>query len=261
MYGVRLEAQVHIITGALASVQNLVRCCEMAGVKIRDIILEPLASADATLTDDEKELGAFMLDIGGGTSDFAFYQHGTVRHTKVIPLAGELFTQDIAVCLRTPLKEAERIKEAFGCAYSKSVPLHEKIEVEMMYGGHKRSIGRSELAAIIEPRTQELFEILYAEIKANHLHASAGLVLTGGGSLLAGIQEIAQRILRVPVRIGKPKVDFAFKEVLESPVYATGYGLLVYALKKHKIQMLENLSGPLVSRVFTRMKSWILDFL
>jgi cell division protein FtsA len=217
MYGVRLEAQVHIITGALASVQNLVRCCETAGVKIRDIILEPLASADATLTDDEKELGAFMLDIGGGTSDFAFYQHGTVRHTKVIPLAGELFTQDVAVCLRTPLKEAQRIKEQFGCAYTKGVPLHEKIEVELIYGGHKRSIGRSELAAIIEPRTQELFEILHTEIKAHRLQASAGLVLTGGGSLLVGIQDVAQRVLRVPVRVGKPKVDLAFKEVLESP--------------------------------------------
>ena len=261
MYGVRLEAQVHIITGALASVQNLVRCCQMAGLKIRDIVLEPLASADATLTDDEKELGAFMVDIGGGTSDFAFYRHGTVRHTKVIPLAGDLFTQDIAVCLRTPLKEAERIKEAFGCAYAKSVPLQEKLEIEMIYGGHKRSIARSELAAIIEPRAQELFEIVYQEIMANRLQASAGLVITGGGALLAGIQEVAEAVLRLPVRIGKPHVDFGFKEVLESPLYATGYGLLLYALKKHNNQVLAHLNGPLVARVFTRMKSWILDFL
>ncbi len=260
MYGVRLEAQVHIITGALAAAQNLVRCCEMAGLKVRDIILEPLASADAVLSPDEKELGAFMLDIGGGTSDFAYYAQGTIRHTKVIPIAGDLFTQDIALVLRTTLKDAERIKKEYGSAHEQMVSPHEKIEVEMVYGGEKKSILRSDLAAILEPRAQELFTIIKKEIQMHHLEAPAGLVLTGGGALLEGIHYTAREILGIPVRVGKPNVMFGFKESLDSPLYATSYGMLVYAMNKYKIQALENLEGPLVSRVFTRMKTWVFDF-
>lgn len=260
MYGVRLEAQVHIITGALSSVQNLVRCCEMAGLKVRDIVLEPLASAEATLSPDEKELGSFMLDIGGGTSDFAFYEHGTVQHTKVIPVAGDLFTQDIALCLRTPLREAERIKKEAGCAYAAYVLPQEKIEVEAIQGIQKREINRSVLAAILEARAQELFELLGQEITSNRLKAPTGLVLTGGGSLLNNIQDIAYQVLQIPTRIGRPSLPSVFKETIENPSYATGYGLLHYALNKQKTSSLDTLSGPLAARIFKRMKSWIGDF-
>jgi cell division protein FtsA len=260
MYGVRLEAQVHIITGAIASAQNLVRCCEMAGLKVRDIILEPLASADAVLSHDEKELGAFMLDIGGGTSDFAYYAQGTIRHTKVVPIAGDLFTQDIALVLRTTVKDAERIKKEHGSSSEQMVSPHEKIDVEMVYGGEKRSILRADLAAILEPRAEELFSIIHKEIQSHHLEAPAGLVLTGGGAMLAGIQQTAREVLGIPVRVGRPNVTFGFRESLDSPMYATSYGLLIYAMNKYKIQTFENFDGPLVSRVFTRMKTWVFDF-
>lgn len=260
MYGVRLEAQVHIITGAIASAQNLVRCCEMAGLKVRDIILEPLASADAVLSHDEKELGAFMLDIGGGTSDFAYYAQGTIRHTKVVPIAGDLFTQDIALVLRTTVKDAERIKKEHGSSSEQMVSTHEKIEVEMVYGGEKRSILRADLAAILEPRAEELFSIIKKEIQSHHLEAPAGLVLTGGGAMLAGIQQTAREVLQIPVRVGKPNVTFGFREALDSPMYATSYGLLIYAMNKYKFQTFEDFDGPLVSRVFTRMKTWVFDF-
>jgi cell division protein FtsA len=260
LHGVRLEAQVHIISGALASVQNLVRCCEMAGLKARDIILEPLASAEAVLSDDEKELGAFMLDIGGGTSDLAFYHQGTVRHTKVVPLAGDIFTHDIALCLRTTLKDAERVKKEHGCSYLKLVSSQEKVDIEVVCGTDKRSVARSDLSMVIEARAQELFEIIREEINTHQLQAPAGLILTGGGSLLAGIQQTAHDVLGIPVRIGKPRIAFDFKEALDSPMYATSYGLLLYALKHHHISALENLEGPFVNRVFSRMKSWVSDF-
>jgi len=260
MHGIRLEAQVHIITGALASVQNLVRCCELAGVKVRDIILEPLASADAVLSPDEKELGAFMLDIGGGTADFAFYQQGTVRHTYVIPIAGDLFTQDIALCLRTTLDDAERIKHEFGCASTRFVPSREMIEVEMAQGGQMGEVSQEVLAAILESRAQELLMLVAQEIDSNYLDAPAGLVLTGGGSLLRGLDILAQEMLGIPARVGRPFVSQDFSTALESPMYATSYGLLVHAANKTESEMLTHLDGPFVIRVFSRMKSWVFDF-
>lgn len=260
MYGVRLEAQVHIITGALSSVQNLIRCCEMAGIKVRDIVLEPLASAEATLSEDEKELGAFMLDIGGGTSDFVQYKQGTVHHTKVVPLAGDLFTQDIALCLRTPLREAERIKKEAGCAYAAAVRPQERIEIETIQGTYTRTIHKSDLAFILEARAQELFEILNHDIQTHHLQAPAGLVLTGGGALLNNIQDIAQKVLGMPTRIGKPSTHTTFKELIEDPSHATGYGLIKYALKQHHTGSLDTLTGPLPARIFKRMRSWMSDF-
>ncbi len=262
MYGVRLEAQVHIITGALASVQNLIRCCEMAGVKVRDIILEPLASADAVLSVDEKELGVALLDIGGGTSDLALYQQGSVRYTHIFPIAGNLFTNDIALCLRTTLKDAERIKKEHGLVYRPFLTHDVALDVELVYGNALQEIGQYELVAILESRAQELLMLLKREIEEHHLETfiHSGLVLTGGGSLLTGIQELAQDMLQIPVRIGRPHVPPAFRETLENPIYATGYGLLVQAVKKNKHAPLGHLSGPIMSRVFSRMKSWVLDF-
>lgn len=258
MYGVRLEAQVHIITGAVASVQNLVRCCEMAGIKVIDLILEPLASAAAILSNDEEDLGCFMLDIGGGTSDFAFYQQGSIHYTKIIPIAGNLFTQDIALCLRTTINDAERIKKLYGYAYKDSNFYDEKIEIEKIQGGETQIITKSQLIEVLRPRAQELFKIISQEIGTNQLQAPAGLVLTGGGSLLNGIVNLAEDILKMPVRIGSPKISFGFREALESPAYATSYGLLLYVMKKYDIKSLNK--GPFFVQVFSRMKSWASDF-
>ena len=262
MHGVRLEVQVHIITGGVSSVQNLVSCCEMAGIKVRDIILEPLASADAVLSEDECTLGVAMLDIGGGTSDFALYQHGSIRHTKIFPIAGNLFTNDIAVCIRTTIKEAERIKKQYGISHSGLLVHDDVIEIDTVHGEHKQIITLSQLISVIEPRAQELFGLIRDEINTYHLatFAHTGLVLTGGGSLLLGMQELAEHMLGLPVRIGKPKISYTFKEALDSPIYATGYGLLVHALKKNKSNPHDHLSGPGINRIFWRMKSWVMDF-
>lgn len=259
MFGIRLETEAHIISGALASVQNLIRCCEMAGIKARDIVLEPIASAEAVLSEDERELGAFMLDIGGGTSDFAYYEQGTIRHTKVIPLAGNIFTQDIALCLRTTMHDAERIKREFASTLQNEQSSTQEIEIEQIQGEEKQMISKEQLAEIVHARAHELFTMVGKEIKAFHLQAPAGLILTGGGALLDGLRETASDVLQMPVRVGRPKINFGFKDALDSPSFATSYGLLLYAVKKHKMAAFEEMEGPLVSKVFGRMKSWVFD--
>jgi len=261
MHGVRLETQVHIITGNIASVQNLIRCSEMAGIKVRDIVLEPLASAHAILTSDELHLGVGILDIGGGTADFAVYHQGTIRHTKIFPIAGNLFTSDIAHCLKTPLKEAERIKELYGLQHHESLT-QTHIEIESLNNEEKHHIFIEDIHTILQYRAQELLYAVYQEMQEYNLASSmtSGLVLTGGGALLAGLVDLSQSILSVPVRIGKPKITVAFKESLNNPMYATAYGLLIHALKKDRKQSIHELSGPLVNRILWRMKSWVFDF-
>jgi len=260
MYGVRLEAQVHLITGSVGSVQNLVRCCEMAGVKVRDIILEPLASADAVLSDDERELGIGMLDIGGGTSDFAIYQQGNIRYTKVFPIAGNIFTNDLAVCLRTTVKDAERVKKEYGISDISLLTQNMPIEIEQVYGHDQQTVMLADVLQVLESRAEELLHMLSVEISKNKLQTfmHTGLVLTGGGSLLHGLTQQAEFILNMPVRVGRPRVQLSFKNALDNPMYATGYGLLIHSLKKNNSQMQVG-SGPLSSRVFSRMKSWVMD--
>jgi cell division protein FtsA len=262
MHGIRLEVQAHIILGAIASVQNLVKCCEMAGVKVSDIILEQLASADAVLSDDERELGVAVLDIGGGTSDLALYQNGSIRHTYVLPVAGTHFTQDIAIGLRTSLVDAERIKKEYGLASLAALTQDTIFEVDAVHGTEKKLVQQTELVAIIQPRAQELLSLIHEEIIKHHVqpYMATGLVLTGGGSLLAGMQPLAQDIFGCPVRVGAPKLSHAMPESLENPMYATGYGLLVHVLKKSSHNTIESLSGPMMQRVFMRMKSWVADF-
>lgn len=261
MYGVRLEAQVHLITGAVASVQNLIRCCALAGVKTEDIILEPLASADAVLSDDERELGIGMLDIGGGTSDFAIYQQGNIRHTQVFLIAGNIFTNDLAICLRTTVKEAERIKKEYGIADSSLFVHNLPLEIDMVHGEEKQTVMQSDILAILESRTQELLLLLKEAIDSQKLRPMmhAGLVITGGGSLLHGIKEQAETILQMPIRLGRPRVPLGFKDSLESPIYATGYGLLVHTMRRNRMGA-QGLSGTFVTQVFSRMKSWVFDF-
>ena len=262
MHGVRLEVSVHIIMGSVSSVQNLINCCQSAGVNVNDIILEQLASADAVLSEDERELGVGVIDIGGGTSDVAFYKNGTVRHTMVLAVAGNHVTNDIAIGLRIMKSEAERIKKRYGFAISNLVETEELVEVEMMQGEDRQVVRLSDLVFIIESRMRELFNLVNADIVKNHLQSfmTNGIVLTGGGSLLTGARELAEEILDCPVRIGKPRVLFDLIETLQSPLYATGYGLLVHVLQNEKKIKMHKGDEPLTRRVLERMKLWVSDF-
>ena len=262
MHGIRLEVQAHIIMGAIASVQNLVKCCESAGVAVADIVLEQLASAEAVLSSDERTLGVGVLDIGGGTSDLAIYQNGSIRHTMVLPVAGNHFTNDIAIGLCTTIKDAERVKKEYGIACAEHLAEDGSIEIEMVQGGSRQVVNISDVMRIVEPRAVELLTFVSDEIITRKLapFITTGLVVTGGGSLLQGMQVLAERIFDVPVRIGHPKATFALPSSLQSPIYATGYGLLLVTLKKQKADHMENLQGPLIQRVFSRMKSWMVDF-
>jgi cell division protein FtsA len=258
MHGVRLEAHVHIVTGAVASVQNLIRCCELAGITVRDIILEPIASADAVLTQDERELGVGIFDIGGGTSDFAVYHRGSICHTCIIPLAGNVFTHDIAVCLHVALHDAERLKRLYGMDPDSSrLPT-----TALQLGDTSETIIRpEEVALIVEPRAEEILLMLADEIERNKLrqYMPAGIVLTGGGSLLAGLQQQALQRLRMPVRIGKPRNVSTAMATLDNPLYATAYGLLIHARNRRSDQIFAATHGSLIQRISNRMKSWIFD--
>lgn len=262
MHAVRLEVQAHIIMGSVSSVQNLINCCQSAGVNVNDIILEQLASADAVLSEDERELGVGIIDIGGGTSDIAFYKNGAVRHTLVIPVAGNHVTNDIAIGLRIMKNEAERIKKRYGFAISNLVENEELLEVEMMQGQDLQVVRLSDLVLIIESRMRELFILVNEAIQKHQLHQfmTNGIVLTGGGSLLTGARELAEEIFDCPVRIGKPRVLFDLIETLQSPLYATGYGLLVHVLQNEKKIKMHFNEEPLTRRVLERMKSWVSDF-
>lgn len=260
MHGIRLEVQAHIIMGGISSVQNLIKCCQAAGVAVQDVILEQLASADAVLSEDERQLGVAMLDIGGGTSDLALYQQGSIRHTMVLPVAGNHFTNDLAIGLRTTLKDAERVKREHGSVMLDLLQNESPIEVELVHGHEGRHVKLAELTYILHPRAQEVLALVQEEMIKHKLHAfmNAGLVLTGGGSLLKGMKELAQEMFDVPVRIGNPRIEYNLPQALDSPIYATGYGLLVHALKQRG--SINAGSGPLLARVFSRMKSWVSDF-
>lgn len=260
MFGIKLEVKTHIITGSIGSVQNIIKCCELAGIRVLDVVLEHLASAQAVLSQDEQFLGSGVLDIGGGTSDFAIYQNNAVKYTKVLSIAGNHITKDIALCLRTTIKDAERIKCSFGSSMLNEDQI-QTCQVELAQGNAVKSISSLELTAIIEPRVKELLLMLHHEIYSQRLKhlMPAGLVLTGGGSLLKNFKESAKEILGMPVRLGYPSVSNKSKEMLNSPIYATGYGLLLDMLKKKEEDSINHLSSPWVNRIFSRMKSWVTD--
>lgn len=261
MHGVRLEVLTHIITGATASVANLVSCCEQAGVQVRDIILEPLASAHAVLSADEQELGAGILDIGGGTSDFAVYQHGTIRHTMVLPIAGTQFTRDIAIGLHTTIEDAERIKREYAAAHMSGINNDLLIEAAQVQGSDRQHILHKHLVTIVNARAQELLQFIKQDVDKFDIsdYMASGLVLTGGGSLLRGFDALAREILDMPVRIGMPTITYDMPVSLKSPVYATAYGLLVCTLNKGASHA-NNTNEPFVRRLFSSMKSWVSDF-
>ncbi len=257
MKGVRLECTSHIITGNVTMVKNVVECCQLAGLHVQDIVLEPVASAAAVLNPDERELGVALLDIGGGTSDFALYKGEKLCFTKILPVAGTLFTNDLAMCLRISRDEAERIKREFGTVCTQEVD--EQIPVSDFATGNIRYISKNEIAAILGARAQELVDQVGLAITQHELAylMKMGLVITGGGALLRGLPELLAAQLQIPVRIGIPIVTSGFAEELSQPLYATGYGLIQYHLQQQG--RMRSDQGSLPQRIFWQMKSWISD--
>jgi cell division protein FtsA len=260
MHGIRLEVQAHIILGAIASVQNLVTCCQEVGIVVQDIVLEQLASAYAVLSPDERHLGVALLDIGGGTSDLIIYKNSSIFHSMVLPIAGNHFTHDIAIGLRTSIADAERIKIAYG-NINLQLP-DQEISVELPHKQDHTSISSRLLSTILFARAQELMTLVAREFHEKKLHplCTAGLVITGGGSQLRDLDKLASSMLNMPVRIGKPHAIHALPGTLENPMYATGYGLLLYAMHKKKDFFGVAHNGQIVKRVIERMKSWVNDF-
>ena len=231
MSGVRLEAEVHIITGAVTSAKNICRSIQRAGLKVYDLVLEPLASSHAVLAPDERDLGVVLLDIGGGTTDVAVFFEGSIRHTAIIPFGGANVTNDIAIGLRTPIDKAEQIKIQHGCALASLVPAEDLIAVSGVGGRADREISRHVLASMIEPRMEEIFAIANKEVKKNHFAnlLGGGVVLTGGTSLMAGVSELAEQVFEMPVRLGVPSGLGGLSANVQDPRFATGVGLVLHA--------------------------------
>ncbi|MGB8468302.1 MAG: cell division protein FtsA [Candidatus Babeliales bacterium] len=270
MHGVRLETEAHIILGSISSVQNLIECCNQAGVAVTDIVLEQIASGMSVLSEDERRLGVAVLDIGGGTSDFALYNQNALMHTAVIPVAGNHFTHDVALCLRTTMAQAECIKKEVGSVLLESVQAvsaeqastHETpLMIESVEGNAMRAVSVHELNSILHCRAQELMHIVDMIIKKNQLRSlmSAGLVLTGGSSQLEGLVSLASDQLCMNVRLGKPSSNQPCAQTLNSPLYATVYGLLLYAYASGDTNSMSNSTASLIHKIGTRMKHWITD--
>ena len=260
MTGMRLEAKVHIVTGAVTSAQNIVKCANRTGLDVKDIILQQLASSEAILTTDEKELGVALVDMGGGTTDTAIFFNGSICYSSAIPIGGNHFTSDIALGLRAPIKEAERIKKEYGCAFAHSINRDEKIDVLSVDGRETRTISRRTLCEIIEPRAEEVLQLVYKEILKSELaeFIGSGIVLTGGASLMPGIREMAEKVFKQPVRIGYPQGVKGLSDVVNNPMYATGVGLVLYGNgRKPKTNF--NGKGDLFNALIQRMRGWFLE--
>ncbi len=258
MSGMRLEVKVHIVTGAVSAAQNIVKCVRRCGLDVGDLILQPLASSLACLTDDEKELGVALVDIGGGTTDIAVFTQGAIRHTAVIPIAGDQITNDIAMALRTPTPEAEDIKIRHGVAMQRLAGADEMIEVPGIGDRGPRSMSRQALAAVIEPRVEELFQLIQQTLRESGYEEllSSGVVLTGGSAALPGLVELGEEMFSMPVRVGSPKYDGSLADVVKGPRYATAIGLLFEGLaqRQHHGRVLQK-TGSL-KNVAGRMKTW-----
>jgi cell division protein FtsA len=259
MSGVRLEAKVHMVTGAASAAQNIIKCIQQCNLEVDDVILEQLASSEATLTDDEKELGVCLVDIGGGTTDIAVFTEGAVRYTAVIPIAGDQVTNDIAVAMRTPTQYAEDIKIKYACALAQLANAEEMIEVPSVGARPPRYLARQSLAEVVEPRYEELFSLVQAVLRRSGYEdlVAAGIVLTGGSAKMDGVIELAEKVFRMPVRVGYPKRVTGLIDVVRNPIHATGVGLLLFGHKyRHERLSDINISGGPVKGLWGRMKTW-----
>lgn len=255
MSGIRLEAKVHMVTGRAGAAQNIIKCVRRCSLEVEDIVLEQLASCSAVLTDDEKELGVCLIDIGGGTTDIAIFSEGAIKHTAVIPIAGDQVTNDVAVALRTPTKNAEEIKCTYGCALAELTDVEKTLTVPSIGDRAPRKITLQNLAEIIEPRYEELMLLVQAELRRSGYEdlIAAGLVLTGGSSKITGLADLAEEIFHMPVRIGIPQYVSGLTDVVQNPAFSTGVGLLIFG-KDHQERSTE--LGIDEQGIFTTIKNW-----
>jgi len=258
MSGVRLESKVHLVTGAVSAAQNIIKCVRRCGLDVDDIILEQLASSHSVLTDDEKELGVCLVDIGGGTTDIAVFTEGAIKHTAVIPIAGDQVTNDIAVALRTPTQYAEDIKIKYACALTQLAGVDETIEVPSVGDRAPKRLSRQTLAEVVEPRYEELMSLIQAELRRSGYEdlVAAGVVLTGGSSKMEGVIDLAEEIFHMPVRLGVPQVVSGLSEVVRNPIYATGVGLLYFGHQKVNEGATGIRMGSDLNSIWQRMKGW-----
>lgn len=257
MSGVRLEAKVHIVTGAVSAAQNIVKCVQRCGLEVGDIILEQLASSHSVLTEDEKELGVCMIDIGGGTTDIAIFTEGAIRHTAVIPIAGDQVTNDIAVALRTPTNHAEEIKINHSSVFVNAAG-PDSIEVPSVAKRPPRHLSKKALAAVVGARYEELFTLVLAELKRSGFYdfIASGIVITGGAAKVDGVLELAESVFQMPVRLGLPQHVRGLKDVMQNPTYSTGVGLLLYGLQQRYDGNSDVVVGNGVKGIWTKMKNW-----
>lgn len=258
MSGIRLEARVHIVTGAVSAAQNIEKCIRRCGLEVDDVILEQLASAHAVLAEDEKELGVCLVDIGGGTTDIAVFTDGAIRHTAVIPIAGDQVTNDIAVALRTPAQYAEEIKIKYACALTQLAKLEESIDVPSIGERPSRQISRLNLAEIVEPRYEELLLLVQSELRRSGFEdlIAAGIVLSGGSARVEGLVELAEEIFHMPVRLGLPQYVSGLGDVIRNPAFATGVGLLLFGRQHGPLGEKGALGEGGFKSMWNKMKSW-----
>ncbi|BBD08540.1 cell division protein FtsA [Desulfovibrio ferrophilus] len=263
MAGVRLEVKVHIVTGAVTSAQNIVRSCHRSGLDVSDIVLEALASSKAVLTPEEREIGVALVDLGGGTSDLAIFSDDSIKHTSVLALGGTNLTNDIAFGLRTPMAAAEQIKERYGCALAEMVSPEETIEVPSVGDREPRRLSRQVLAEICEPRVEEILVLIDQELSRSGFKnkIAAGVVLTGGTALIEGLQELGEQIFNLPCRIGYPREVGGLKDVVNSPMFATATGLLMYGAEKEGGELNFRIRDDkkVFNRILGKMRKWFVD--
>ncbi len=258
MSGVRLEAKVHLVTGAMSAAQNIIKCVRRCGLEVDDIILEQLASSHSVLTEDEKELGICLVDIGGGTTDVAVFTDGAIKHTAVIPIAGDQVTNDIAVAMRTPTQYAEEIKIKYACALRQLANPDDTIEVPSVGDREPRRLSRQTLAEVVEPRYEELLSLVHAELRRSGFEdlVAAGVVLTGGSSKMEGVVDLAEEVFHMPVRLGMPQYVTGLIDVVRNPIHATGVGLLLFGHQNQQLNESSIFNESNMGGVFNRMKSW-----
>jgi cell division protein FtsA len=262
MSGVRLEAKVHIVTGAATSAQNIVKCCNRTGLTVAEMVLAPLAAAEAVLTDEERELGVVLIDVGGGTTDIAIYHDGTVKHTAVVGIGGNHVTNDIAAGLRTPFNDAERIKQRYGHAKASMIAGDERVEVPSVAGKCAGSVSRQILCEIIEPRLEEIFELVQKEVAKCGFEGAltSGIVITGGSMLLPGAVEMAERSFGLPVRLGVPAHVRGLVDIIGNATYATGVGLVLHGMKRNERAAYRTRDDKILSKMKHRMSDWLNEF-